>query len=123
MIEEFRDIPGYEGLYQISNLGNVKSLHYNKSNRQVILKPRMSRHGYCRVGLHLKGKSKDFYIHRLVANAFLDNPNNLSDINHKDEDKTNNCVDNLEWLSHKENMNYGTIKQRISATLKKKKVS
>lgn len=123
MDEIFKDIPGYEGLYQVSNLGNVKSLHYNKSNRQVILKPRLNKKGYCRVGLHLKGECKDFFIHRLVAEAFLDNPNNLSDVNHKDECKTNNCVNNLEWLSHKDNMNYGTVKERIAETLKKKRVS
>ena len=123
MKEIFKDIPGYEGLYQVSNLGNVKSLHYNKSNRQVILKPKLTKTGYCRVGLHSKGVSKDFYIHRLVAEAFLDNPNNLSDVNHKDENKTNNNINNLEWVSHEYNMNYGTIKERIAATLKKKKVS
>lgn len=123
MEEIFKDIPGYEGLYQISNLGNVKSLHYNKSNRQVILKPRLNKKGYCRVGLHSKGESKDFFIHRLVAESFIPNPNNLSDVNHKDENKQNNCVNNLEWLSHRDNMNYGTIKERIAATLRKKKVS
>lgn len=114
MKEIFKDIPGYEGLYQVSNLGNVKSLRYNKSNRQVILKPKLTKTGYCRVGLHFRGVSKDFYIHRLVAEAFLPNPDNLPVVNHKDENKLNNNVENLEWCTYYYNNKYGTRVEKVT---------
>lgn len=70
--------------------------------------------GYESVKILCDGKRKHFKIHRLVAMAFLPNPQNLPEVNHKDENPSNNCVDNLEWCSHRYNMNYGTVKERIS---------
>ena len=111
MDEIWRDIEGYEGLYQISNKGNVKSL-YNGSER--ILKPRDNGRGYYKIELYNDGVRKYFKLHRLVAQAFIPNPHNLPEINHRDENKKNNCVENLEWIRHIDNCNYGTRNERIS---------
>lgn len=115
MEEIFLDIKGYEGLYQVSNLGNVKSLVNNKGvAREKILKPIISSNGYLRVSLQKKYKKKNYFVHRLVANAFLPNTHNLPYVNHKDECKTNDVVTNLEWCTHKYNCNYGTRNERSS---------
>lgn len=113
-MEQWRDIQGYEGMYQISNYGNVKSLNYNKTKQEKILKFGKNYKGYLQVHLCKDGKMKTFTVHRLVANAFIPNPNELSDVNHKDEDKTNNVVENLEWCDRKYNTNYGTRTERCS---------
>lgn len=106
-METWKDIKGYEGLYQISNKGRVKSLGNNKTRKEKILKPKPGNRGYIRVDLCRKGeKPKRFSIHKLVAEHFLPNPDNLPVINHKDEDKTNNCVENLEWCTQEYNVNY-----------------
>lgn len=116
-MEEWRDIKGYEGLYQISNLGRVKSLRDNHGNyREKILNP-SNRKGYLIVSLCRKGRKREFKVHRLVALHFIDNPNNYSQVNHKDENKENNRVDNLEWCTPKYNSNYGTRTQRASEKL------
>lgn len=94
---------GYEGLYLISCDGQVKSLISNK-----LLKPNRMNTGYLSVELFKDGKSKRLLIHRLVAQAFIANPDNLPQVNHIDEVKSNNCVSNLEWCTAKYNMNYGT---------------
>jgi hypothetical protein len=107
--EQWRDINGYEGLYQASDEGRVKSLRFGK---EKILKARDDGHGYFQVGLFKDGKQVFKRVHRLVAEAFLPNPNNYKEINHKDEDKTNNSVENLEWCDRKYNINYGTGVQR-----------
>lgn len=121
--EEWRDIKGYEGLYQVSNLGRVKSLpKYRKTiyeyvSKPMILSPRArGRKGYLAVALNKDGKTKQFGIHRLVAQAFCPNPNGYVEVNHKDEDKTNNRADNLEWCSRSYNVNYGNriAKQRLA---------
>ena len=113
-MEEWRDIRGYEGLYQISNLGRVKSLRDNHGKyREKILNP-SNRKGYLIVSLCRKGRKREFKVHRLVALHFIDNPNNYSQVNHKDENKENNRVDNLEWCTPKYNSNYGTRTQRAS---------
>ena len=117
MNEIWKDIVGYEGLYQISNLGNVKSLNYRRTGKERILNPGNNGCGYLFVILCNNGKRKHFKIHRLVANAFLENPDNKSDVNHKDEDKTNNNVDNLEWMTRQENNNYGTRNERSSKSV------
>lgn len=101
MKEIWKDIKGYEGLYQVSNLGNVKSLKTNKN-----LYYSNSNNGYLRVGL-FKNKRKMFSIHRLVAENFIPNPNEYLVVNHKDFNQKNNKVDNLEWCTSKENNNYG----------------
>lgn len=111
-MEEFRDIKGYEGLYQVSNLGRVKSLNYNHTKKEKILKWSKDKDGYLISSLCKEGKHKTFTVHRLVAEAFLDNPHNYPCINHKDENKTNNNVENLEWCTVKYNVNYGTGIQR-----------
>ena len=124
--EIWKDIEGYEGIYQVSSFGRVRSLDryiqpYTHFCRGRILKPR-KRPTYLSVKLSNEGILKCMYVHRLVAHAFIPNPNNLSDINHKDEDKTNNRVDNLEWCTHKYNINYGTAKERIRNSMPNKKV-
>ena len=103
MIGEMKDIKDYEGLYAITRDGNVWSYKSKK-----FLKPMLDKNGYHKVILYKNGKGKNFLIHRLVAKAFIPNPNNLPEVNHKDEDKSNNCVENLEWMSKIDNINYGT---------------
>lgn len=114
--EIWKDIKGYEGLYQVSNWGRVKSLKYGKER---ILKPQKDRGGYLRIGLYKDRKFKLTKIHRLVAEAFLENPDNLPEVNHRDENKKNNRVENLEWCTHLYNQNYGTRNNRIGKTLSK----
>ena len=109
--EIWRDIEGYEGLYKVSNLGRVKSI---KFRTERILKPANNGCGYLYVKLCKNGEQNICLIHRLVAQVFISNPQNLPEINHKDEDKTNNKVENLEWCTTKYNHNYGTINQRIA---------
>lgn len=107
-MEIWKDVAGYEGLYQISNLGRVKGL---KRNKILALKDNQ---GYLKIGLRKpKDKQRFFSVHRLVAIAFIPNPNNYPQINHKDECKTNNCVSNLEWCTAKYNCNYGTHTLRV----------
>ena len=119
MNEIWKEIEGYEGKYEVSNLGNVRSLKYARSNKVKLLK-QASDHGYKRVNLFKNGKRKSHWVHRLVAIAFLPNPNNLPQVNHKDENKTNNRMDNLEWCTIKYNMNYGTRNERQSKSLSKR---
>ena len=110
MKERWIAIEGYKGLYEVSNLGRVKSLISNG----LILKQSKDKDGYYIVSL----KRKSFRVHRLVAIAFIPNPNNLAQVNHKDEDKTNNCVDNLEWCDATYNINYGTRNEQVRKSLK-----
>lgn len=108
--EIWKDILGYEGLYQVSNFGRVKSLKFGKER---ILKLTKDKDGYLIVNLYKNNKSKTFKVHRLVAEAFIPNPDNLPQVNHKDEDKSNNILSNLEWCDVKYNQNYGTRNKRI----------
>lgn len=103
MEEEWRAVVGYEGLYEVSNLGRVRSLFRYKK----ILKPIMTNKGYYRVVLSVCDVRKQYNIHRLVAMAFVPNPNNYPCVNHKDETRTNNNANNLEWCTYKYNTNYG----------------
>lgn len=124
MEEKWKDIEGYEGIYQVSNLGNVRSLYF-KNNKYKIdrIKERsktLDKKGYLRVILCKDGKIKNFQVHRLVAQAFIPNPNNYNEVNHKDENPSNNRVDNLEWCTHKYNMNYGSIREKINKKKRKK---
>lgn len=116
MKEIWKDIEGYEGLYQVSNFGRVRRFYKNGKVR--ILKPLSNKKGYLRVNLRKDNLLKTLSIHRLVAQAFLPNPNNLSQVNHKDEDKTNNNVSNLEWCDAKYNLNYGSRNEKASIKLK-----
>ena len=111
MNEIYKDIKGYEGKYQVSNLGNVKSLHYGNTTKEKLLKPVLHKDGYLFVSL---GHDNTKAIHRLVAETFIPNLNNMPIVNHKDENKQNNSVDNLEWCSYKYNSNYGTNIERIA---------
>lgn len=113
-MEQFRTISDYEGLYEVSNYGNVKSLNYNRTGKEKILKPQADTKGYLFVILYKNGKKKHHKVHRLVASAFIENPDNLPQVNHKDECPTNNCLENLEWCTCEYNINYGTHNQRIS---------
>ena len=110
MEEIWKDKKDYEGLYQVSNCGRVKSIKFGK---EKILKQSI-RHGYYCVNLYKNGKHKNYYVHRLVAEAFIDNTDNLSCVNHKDENKQNNVVSNLEWCTHEYNNIYGTRIERCS---------
>ena len=111
-MEIWKDIEGYEGYYQVSNMGSVQSLNRtctNKNNKIMtfkgkILKPQNDRCGYLCVLLSLNGIKRNFKIHRLVAQAFIDNSNNKPCVNHKDGNKTNNMVYNLEWCTQQENI-------------------
>ena len=106
MNEIWKDICGYEGKYQVSNLGRVKSLYDGHGNyRELIMKGRNEGHGYLKVDLSKNGKYKGIRIHRLVAMAFIPNPNHYEQVDHLDGNKTNNNVANLEWVSPKENTN------------------
>ena len=122
MIEEWRPIEGYEGLYEVSNTGQVRSLDrfYYRLHKGKVLSPTKDRYGYLTVTLNCNGKSKTIKIHRLVAQAFLLNPDNLPQVNHKDEVKTNNNVDNLEWCTAKYNNNFGTRQERYRNTMLEK---
>lgn len=111
-MEEWRDIKGYKGRYQVSNTGNVKSLNYRRTGKEKILEGVDNGHGYLYVSLSKDGKGKSCPVHKLVAQAFLDNPDNLPEVNHKDENKYNNCMDNLEYCSRSYNVNYGTGSKR-----------
>ena len=110
--EEWRNVVGYEN-YQVSNMGRVKSLANDKSRKEKILKQWKNKYGYMQVILCKDGKLKGFRVNRLVAIAFIPNPNNFRCVNHKDECKTNNCVDNLEWCTVAYNNTFGTRIARI----------
>ena len=112
-MEEWRDIKNYEGIYQISNEGRVCSLKFGKNK---ILKNRRCL-GYWQVVLYKNGVGKPQTIHRLVAEAFIPNPNNLPCVNHKDENRANCISDNLEWCTYEYNSNYGTRNERNSENL------
>lgn len=115
--EEWRPVVGYEGLYEVSNLGRVKSLDYNKTGKERVLKGGRAK-GYILYIFNRGGKRKYITGHRLVAEAFLPNPENLPQINHKDEDKTNNAVWNLEWCDARYNTVYGTgLKRMVEARI------
>ena len=114
IIEIWRDISGFEEKYQISNLGNVKSLNYNNTGRAGLLKPSQLANGYLQVALSKNNNRTMKLVHCLVAEAFIPNPNNLPKVNHIDEDKTNNYVDNLEWCSAQYNVNYGSRNERVA---------
>lgn len=113
MQEIWKDIKGYEGLYQVSNLGRVKSLTrkvktFNgvRTSKGQLLKPLKTNRGYYRVDLRQNQTNKYVAIHRLVAEAFVPNPNNYHIVNHKDSNQTNNNADNLEWCTQSYNVKY-----------------
>lgn len=122
-MEIWKDVIGYEGLYQVSNLGRIKSVYrkvFNpglnvwRTQKERILKTVLDYKGYVRVTLSKKGKIKQHLLHRLVAKAFIPNPNRYPQINHIDENPQNNSVDNLEWCTNLYNTNYGNHPLRVS---------
>ena len=118
-MEQWKSISGYEGLYEVSDLGRVKSLNYKHTGTEKIMKMVKRIDGYLHVGLCKDGHKKQLLVHRLVAETFIPNPANLGTVNHKDENKTNNVVGNLEWMSMKDNTNYGTRNKRVAEALSK----
>lgn len=98
--EIWKDIVGFEGLYQISNYGNIKS--FVKNNKGKPMKQRILRN-YMSIGLTKNKKQYTFFVHRLVAETFIPNPNNFPCVNHIDGDKLNNSINNLEWVTYSEN--------------------
>lgn len=136
MVEVFKAIEGFEDLYEVSNLGRVRSLdrwvnHNSKGDKKYrkgrVLKPAPNKKGYLMVVLCKDGKMKTYLVHRLVAEAFIPNPQSLPQVNHKDEDKTNNFVcmsnieeSNLEWCTYEYNINYGTHTERMIEKLSQK---
>lgn len=120
MKEIWKDIEEYEGIYQVSNLGRVRSLdRLDGANHRLngkVLKIRKNTHGYLDISLYKNSVSSNNTIHRLVAEAFIPNPENKPQVNHIDEDKTNNSLANLEWMTAKENNNHGTRNERSSKT-------
>lgn len=126
MEEIWKDIDGFENAYQVSNYGRIKSIgryvnHISGKRfvKERILKPRVGTSGYYQYPLNLSGRAKTILIHREVAKAFLPNPNNLPQVNHKDENKLNNYFENLEWCDGMYNENYGTKKKREIETQQK----
>lgn len=123
-MEVWKDIAGYEGLYQVSNKGNIYSVEREDSRGNKCggrtLKTTHNSKGYLKLDLSKNGIKKTRTVHRLVAQAFIPNQNNYLEINHKDENKTNNNVENLEWCTSKYNNNHGTaIKRRVQSNSKR----
>lgn len=112
--ETWRPVKGLEGFYEVSDLGNVRSLNYHNWGIVKNLTPVPDKDGYLRVCLSMNGRQYNRMVHRMVAMVFLDNPDNLPQINHINEDKTDNRVCNLEWCTCEYNNNHGTRNERVS---------
>ena len=125
--EVWRDIEGYEGLYQVSNMGRVKSLERKfpiwhggeRVQKERILKQAVTHNGYLRVTLYTGNKPKTLKVHRLVCQAFHENPDNKPQVNHINEDKTDNRACNLEWSTCKQNINHRSRNERVAKALGK----
>ena len=132
--EVWKPIEGYEGIYDVSNYGRVKSLQLTIHNsgtkggvytiREKILTPRVNekRNGYCEISLHKNGQEKRFKVHRLVATAFISNPQHLPEVNHKDGNKLNNSVSNLEWVTSKQNKEHAWLNKLINSDHRKRPI-
>lgn len=111
----------YEG-YEVSNMGRIRSLNYRRTGKIQVMKPTTDTNGYLQARLMRDGKQKICLVHRLVATAFIENSDieNKTEINHIDENKKNNRADNLEWVTHKKNINHGTRNERTAKAISKK---
>lgn len=112
----WKDIPGYEGLYQIDEFGNVKSLRSKtriKDKEHGIMQQKLDTKGYCRVNLHKDGIQKAELVSRLVAKTYIPNPNNYPEVGHNDDCKLNNSVDNLYWTTRQENLTHNDLHLKI----------
>lgn len=118
MKEIWKPIAGYEGRYEVSNYGNIASLKYARGSNRRVLKQSTNTWGYSQVTLSKDKVKTNRTVHRLVAEAFIDNPNGFSQVNHIDENKSNNRSDNLEWCDSTKNINHGSRNERVSNTLK-----
>ena len=119
-IEISKPVVGYEGLYEVSNLGKVKAIKWHRGEEEKEMKPYTTYKGYLRLRLCKNGKGKQFQIHRLVAEAFIPNPENKPYIDHINTDRTDNRVENLRWVTNKENCNNPISKQNYSKSNKGK---
>lgn len=130
--EIWKPVKGFEGLYEVSNLGRVMYVPhpitqkaasgtvFTRTFKKHLMNPCKQRTGYLLCTLHdAEYRQRYKLVHRIVAEAFLENPDNLPCINHKDEDRTNNCVSNLEWCSYVYNVNYGTRNEKMAAAFRK----
>ena len=130
-MEEWRPVVGYEGLYEVSNMGRVKSLERTarcglnggcyRTVPERILKLNKDSNGYLQVNLCKDGKRKNCLVHGIVAQAFLENPMGYTEVNHIDEDKTNNCMDNLEWCSRSYNLTYNDRAKKVGKKFRGRK--
>lgn len=109
--EEWRDVVGYKGLYMVSRKGRVKSLNYHRTGKEQILKPGDNGHGYLKVDLYKNGKPKTSRVNRLVLEAFVPNPEGKPEVDHINGDRTDNRVENLRWVTSRENMENGPSKK------------
>ena len=120
-MEIWRDIKGYEGVYQISNMGNVKSLGNNKSRKEKVLKLAKNTNGYLKVNLYKDGKQKNYLIHRLVAESFIPKVEGKTHVDHIDSNRQNNNVNNLRWCTIVENNNFDLYRKHMSEAKKGEK--
>lgn len=121
-MEIWKNIKEYENIYQVSNLGRIKSLNYKRTGKEQILKQMPNNKGYATVELYQGKNRKKIYVHRLVAEAFIDNPNNLPYIDHINTNKTDNRVENLRWVTAKENSNNPLTVNNCSTSANKKNI-
>lgn len=113
--EEWREVLGFDILFEISNAGRIRTRYSEKEGyieEWLLIQPRFNASGYLCINIRQQKRQRTILVHRLVAEAFLENPHHLPEINHKDEDKTNNAAENLEWCTHEYNCRYGTRNER-----------
>lgn len=121
-MEIWKDVMGYEGIYQVSNMGRIKCLDYRKQKRSCIMKQGLDAYGYPKIRLSRNGKRTEYKVHRLVAIAFLNNESLLPEVNHKDGLKTNNDATNLEWVTKHDNIKHQRENNLLSPIAMEKEI-